>query len=457
MILQSLHYSFKNPSLKKRLGLVSALVILLSFYIVYLITKNAYINANKTNIHQSLNAQLYALMAVADEQDAQLILPNSLKNDRLNHLNSGLVAYVLDIDGDLIWRSASSDSFGILPDISLSYSINKLTESMFEQEMMFWVGDKITWEHENGLEGEYLFLIGEKQSAMLLQVNEYKRTIATWLWLSTVILLMVLVLALNLSLSPLKDAQIQIELVSKGDIDKVEGDFPAELIPLTSSINKLLVSEGQQKTRYRNSLGNLAHSLKTPLAVIKSELQHQAESESKQQLIKQVERIDDIVKYQLNRAVISPSQTLIRQWPIATEVAKIVDALNKIHAAKNIQVSADIPTDCYFPGDKGDFLELLGNLSDNACKWAKQQVKIQAQSSNNQLELSVIDDGPGIPEDKRALILDRGKRLDQLAEGQGLGLSIVMDIIQNYNAEMSIGDSDLGGSIFTIKIPLPSE
>jgi two-component system, OmpR family, sensor histidine kinase PhoQ len=441
-------------SLKRRLTLISAVVILMAFYVIYLVTKTAYINASKLRIQESLGAQMYALMAVAEERDAQLIVPEVLRNDRLNHLNSGLVAYVLDVDGDLIWRSRSSDTFAVLPDISLSYSLNRLTESNLDERAMFWLGDKIIWEHENGMEGEYLFLIGENQSIMNIQVREYKKIIATWLWVTTFILIIVLVFALNFSLLPLKHAQKQIELVSCGDAEKVNGLFPIELAPLTTSINRLLESEALQKTRYRDSLGNLAHSLKTPLAVIKSELQNQEASQHKDQLIKQVERIDDIVRYQLNRAVLSPGKTLIRKWPIAAEMAKIVDALNKIHADRNIKVTTNAAPDCFFPGDRGDFLELMGNLADNACKWAKSKVEVSSSHENGYLFLWVDDDGPGIPKEKRELILSRGKRLDQLAEGQGLGLSIVMDIITNYRASMTIEDSHLGGSLFKLKIPL---
>ena len=443
-----------NWSLKRRLTLVSAVVILMAFYVIYMVTKTAYVNASKVRIQESLSAQIYALMAVAEDRDAQLIVPEVLRNDRLNHLNSGLVAYVLDVDGDLIWRSRSSDTFAVLPDISLGYSLNRLTESYLDERAMFWLGDKIIWEHENGMEGEYLFLIGEKQSIMNIQVREYKKIIATWLWVTTFILIIVLVFALNFSLRPLKHAQKQIELVSCGDAEKVNGVFPVELAPLTTSINRLLESEALQKTRYRDSLGNLAHSLKTPLAVIKSELQNQEESQFKEQLIKQVERIDDIVRYQLSRAVLTPGKTLIRKWPIATEMTKIVDALNKIHAVKNIKVKASLTPDCFFPGDRGDFLELLGNLADNACKWASSKVEIGASHENGHLLLWVDDDGPGIPKEKRELILSRGKRLDQLAEGQGLGLYIVMDIIINYRASMTIEDSHLGGSLFKLRIPL---
>jgi len=442
----------KTWSLKRRIALISMLVLLLAFSAIYFITKTAYTNASLSRVQESLQSQIYALMAVAEDRDAQLTLPDMLRNDRLNHLNSGLVAYVLDIDGDLIWRSRSSDNFSFLPDITLKYSLNKVTQSELDGRMMFWIGDRIIWEHENEMEGEYLFLIGEKQSILGASVRQFKREVAISLSITAIVLLLVLVMALNISLNPLKHAQRQIELVERGEIDKVDGKFPDELKPLTSSINQLLDSEKRQKARYRDSLGNLAHSLKTPLAVLRSELQARSQSEFKQQIEKQIGRIDDIVRYQLNRSVVTAGKAS-RTIVLSMEIAKIVDALKKVHADKKLKITTQVDPGASFPGGEGDLLELVGNLADNACKWAKTEVLISARKDEAELVLSISDDGPGVPPEKRELILDRGKRLDQQAEGQGLGLSIVMDIVKLYRGEMTIDKSELGGSLFRLRIP----
>jgi len=432
---------------------VSTVVLVLAFSTIYFITKSAYTIASKSRIQQSLEAQIYALMAVAEERDGQLYLPEVMRNDRLNHLNSGLVAYVLDVDGDLIWRSKSSDIYSVLPDISLDYSLTKMSESRLENRRMFWIGDTIIWEHENGMEGEYLFLIGEKQTLLSASVRKFKREVLVWLSLTAVVLIFVLGFALNYSLKPLRRAQKQIEQVGAGDAEKVVGEFPAELRPLTDSINQLLESEAQQKSRYRDTLGNLAHSLKTPLAVIKSEIHQLHDSDHQGQLQKQIERIDDIVKYQLNRSVVTAGQTMKRKSEVEPELTKIIDALKKVHREKQLQIEAKVQAGCFFPGDQGDLMELVGNLADNACKWANSKVLITVTQDAKRLMINVEDDGGGVPAEKRALILDRGKRLDQQAEGQGLGLSIVMDIIKTYQGEISIKDSALGGADFELRIP----
>lgn len=444
----------KKWSLKGRLTSVSTIIVMVAFYAIYVVTKSAYVNATKSRIQESLTAQIYALMAVAEDLDTQISMPPVLRNDRLNHLNSGLVAYLLDVDGDLIWRSKSSDTFAVLPDIKAKYSLSEMTQTPFDGHQMFWIGDTIIWEHENGMEGEYLFLIGEDQSIMREQVNEFRTQISIWLWVTTFIIVVVLNIAMRISLKPLKNAQEQIEKVREGDKSKVDGSFPKELEPLTSSINNLLEVEALQKRRYRDSLGNLAHSLKTPLAVMKSELQQLDENESRTQLVKQVARVDDIVKYQLNRSVISAGQTMRRKCLIEPEVYKIIDALNKVHAAKGLSIEAELESDASFPGESGDLMELVGNLADNACKWAKSKVLISVDEQFSELYLTVEDDGPGIPQEKRELILNRGKRLDQQAEGQGLGLSIIMDIIKTYRGNIHISDSELGGARFKITIPV---
>ncbi len=444
----------KKWSLNSRLTAASTVIIMIAFYAVYIITKSAYVSATQSRIQESLTAQIYALMAVAEDLDAELSIPPILRNDRLNHLNSGIIAYVLDVDGDLIWRSKSSDTFDVLPDINAEYNLTQMIQSALDNKQMFWIGEKIIWEHENGLEGEYLFLIGEDQAIMREQVNQFRTQISLWLWVTTIIIVVVLTIATRFSLKPLRNAQKQIEMIRDGDKSEVDGNFPKELEPLTSSINNLLEVETLQKKRYRDSLGNLAHSLKTPLAVIKSELQLIKDEQSRTQMVKQVQRVDDIVKYQLNRSVISAGQTMRRKCLIEPELYKIIDALNKVHASKKLSIKAQIESDASFPGEKGDLMELLGNLADNACKWADSTVMVVVDEQFAELFLTVEDDGPGIPAEKRNTILNRGKRLDQQAEGQGLGLSIVMDIITTYKGKIEITESELGGAKFKLTVPI---
>ncbi len=444
----------KNWSLKQRLTFVSAFVLTVAFSIIFFATQSAYLIASKNRLQESMTAQVYALMAVANEDQGQLFIPDILRNERLENLSSGLVAYVMDQSGGLVWQSPSSELFQSLPDVNFPYSMQKISESSFEGRDMYWVGVSIIWEHEDEQEKTYYFIIGEKQSILNSSVSNFRKEIAAWLSISGILLLIVFAYALNYTLRPLKKAQTQIEKIREGKVQGLGDDFPEELLPLTMSINQLLESEARQKNRFRDSLGNLAHSLKTPLAIIKGEIENQQISDERNVLKNQVERIDDIVKYQLNRSVISSGRTLVKTCAVQPEVSKIVEALKKVYQSKNINIESRIQSNAIFPGDAGDLLELVGNLTENACKWTKSNVVVSVKHKENHFCLYVDDDGPGIAEENRAAILNRGKRLDQSTEGQGLGLSIVMDIINNYRGEIVIQDSALGGALFLVTIPL---
>jgi len=444
----------KNWSLKQRLTTVSSIILLVAFSIIFFATKSAYLLASKSRLQESMTAQIYALIAVANDDQGTLFIPDILRNERLENLSSGLVAYVLQSDGALVWQSPSSELFQTLPDIQQNFTMEKLFGSEFEGRKMFWIGMPLTWEHEGSLEKTYYFIVGEKQSILTSAVDKFKNEVFAWLSISGLLLLVVFSYALNFSLRPLKTAQNQIELVRLGEEKNVQGDFPEELIPLTSSINQLLDSENRQKSRYRDTLGNLAHSLKTPLAIMKGEIENRKISDEKNVLTTQIERINDIVRYQLNRSVISSGQTLVRSCSVEPEVSKIVAALNKVHQEKGLKIECRVEPNTIFPGDAGDLLELVGNLADNACKWTQSKVVISAKAKDGSFCLYLDDDGPGIEKQNREAILNRGKRLDQKTEGHGLGLSIVMDIIKNYRGDISIEESALGGALFRVTIPL---
>jgi len=444
----------KSWSLKQRLTIISSIILFVAFSIIYFATQSAYAIASKSRLQESMTAQVYALIAAANDDQGILFIPDVLRNERLENLSSGLVAYVLQQDGSLVWQSPSSELFQELPDIKQLLTLQKLVESTFEKREMFWIGDSIIWEHENEQEKTYYFIVGEKQTILTSAVDKFKGEVFAWLSISGVVLLIVFVYALNFSLRPLILAQQQIELVRLGEATNVEGEFPKELVPLTSSINQLLDSEARQKNRFRDSLGNLAHSLKTPLAILKGEIDNRKVVDDKNILKSQIDRIDDIVRYQLNRSVISSGRTLVRTCEVEPEVSKIVAALRKVHQQKNLSIEPRIANGTIFPGDAGDLLELVGNLADNACKWAYSRVVISSKLKENNFCLYLDDDGPGINIENREAILNRGKRLDQNTEGQGLGLSIVMDIIRSYRGDIVIEQSALGGALFRVSIPL---
>mgnify|MGYP000271223119 CR=1 FL=1 len=235
--------SIDKWSLKQRLTAVSSIILFVTFSVIYFATQSAYTTVSKSRLHESMLAQIYALMAIAQDDEVSLLIPDLLGNERLENLSSGLVAYVLNEDGSLVWRSPSSDLFTSLPTANKKMVLDELTESLFEGRKMFWIGESIIWEHSQTVTKNYYFIIGEKQSILKSGIQAFESQILVWLLISAVALLVVFSYAVNFSLTPLHRAQRQIELVSKGEAKYVEGDFPEELNPLTSSVNKLLKNE----------------------------------------------------------------------------------------------------------------------------------------------------------------------------------------------------------------------
>jgi two-component system sensor histidine kinase PhoQ len=251
--------------------------------------------------------------------------------------------------------------------------------------------------------------------------------------------------------------------VESGDSEQLDSQYPLELTGLTERINAFINNEREQRTRYRHTLADLAHSLKTPLAVIRSQLESTTGDEParRNSVLDQVRRMNDLVAYQLSRAATSGRQTFASAVPIASHAEDLVQSLEKVYTAKNVLCEFDIEDGAVFYGEQGDLLELLGNLLENAFKWAGHRVllvaKMQPQTQPGRqrpgLSLSVEDDGPGIADEKIEKVLQRGVRGDERVQGHGIGLSIVQDIVHAYQGELVVDRSpEFGGARFSVRL-----
>jgi two-component system sensor histidine kinase PhoQ len=289
----------------------------------------------------------------------------------------------------------------------------------------------------------------------------FRRTLVIWLSILGVMLIVLQLLLLRWSLTPLRKVASDMSRVERGDSEQLDSQYPLELTGLTERINAFINNEREQRTRYRHTLADLAHSLKTPLAVIRSQLESVAGDEPSRRngVLVQVRRMDELVAYQLSRAATSGRQTFASAVPIAGHAEDLVQSLEKVYAAKNVLCEFDIDDDAVFYGEQGDLLELMGNLLENAFKWAGHRVllivKTQPSSGRQRpgLRLSVEDDGPGIAEDKIDKVLQRGVRGDERVQGHGIGLSIVQDIVHAYQGELVVDRSpEFGGARFSVRL-----
>jgi two-component system sensor histidine kinase PhoQ len=266
------------------------------------------------------------------------------------------------------------------------------------------------------------------------------------------------VLVLRWSLTPLRKVARDLSRVERGEVDHLPGVYPGELERLTTSLNEFIESERDQRARYRNTLSDLAHSLKTPLAVMRNELENDGDRGLREVVEEQVARMNDIVAYQLSRAATSGHKTFAQAIELDDPAEEIVRGLEKVYIDKHILCEFDIDPTSRFFGEQGDLMELLGNLLENAFKWAGHRVMLTARrvgpahARRPGLEIIVEDDGPGIPEDQVDRLLQRGVRGDERVQGHGIGLSIVQDIVRAHRGELIVDRSpELNGARFTLR------
>ena len=305
------------------------------------------------------------------------------------------------------------------------------------------------------------FSVYEDAAQIQDQVNIFRRALWGYLGLAALLLVLVQMLVLRWSLLPLRNVERELSRVRKGQSQRLSGWHPRELESVTDSINSLIESERSHLERSRNTLSDLAHSLKTPLAVLRSRLDSDASfDELRADVAAQVQRMNEIVSYQLSRA--APSGHALYAAPIEIEprAEEIVAGLEKVYASKGVLCEFEIDASARFHGELGDLQELLGNLLENAFKWAGKRVLLSVKAepgpANRRAGVSFVveDDGPGIPAEQVERLLQRGVRGDERVQGHGIGLSIVQDIVAAYRGELKVERSaELGGARFAVRFP----
>jgi signal transduction histidine kinase len=246
--------------------------------------------------------------------------------------------------------------------------------------------------------------------------------------------------------------------VRSGRALKLEGEPPTEIEPLQVEINALLVSNQEIIDRARTQVGNLAHALKTPLAVITNEARDDKSTLGKK-VAEQAEIMRDQVNHYLDRARVAAGIGVIgRATPVREVLEPLQRALERIHRDRSVAISVECAPDIRFAGERQDLEEILGNLCDNACKWAKGKVFVNVKAGTTRrvpgrLAITIEDDGPGLSDEQRARIGKRGVRLDESKPGSGLGLSIVTDLVQSYRGRLELAKSSRGGLRVEVDLP----
>lgn len=447
-------------SMRLRALLTGAVVVAAFMVLAGVALERAYRDAALEASRERLQANVYMLMSSADiVQAGEVQMPEVLPSPELSVPGSGVLASITDSTGALLWRSESS-----LVAPLVSWGADQPAQPVFglastgDGQSIYTLSYPLIWEIDSGEEYRLVFHAAEDTARVAAAVAEYRDTLVWWLGGTTLLLLVLQSALLVWVMRPLQQVAAEVRAVEAGEREQLAGIYPRELLPLTQNLNAMVRSGQARINRYRNALGDLAHSLKTPLAVLRSRSAAVLEGEARKEFDEQLERMDATIGYQLQRAALSGRSPLAAPVDVAATVQSLVKAFEKVYHRKRLRIDVDIQRDARFVGDAGDLAELLGNLGDNACKYCAGLVKITAANEpgndrRERLVLCVEDDGPGIPASLREIVVERGMRADARQPGQGIGLAIVRDIVvEAYGGELRVDTSDFGGARVEVRL-----
>jgi two-component system sensor histidine kinase PhoQ len=431
-----------------RLFLASIIILSLCFGFIGYIINQLIVDNVYASKQEQLRIQNFVLLSSAQILDNKIDLPEELREPLFDDFESGLYGYVSDIEGNTLWSSYSAHSLKLAPSF---FKTPIIEPGQFEYRIMpryFIYHYVVSWELVEDQPQLLVFSVIEDSKPTVAAIKTFQWRLQKWLLVIAIGLIVTLMLILRWGTKPLRQLANNLKLIETGQAEYLQGKYPVELRSVASNMNQLIDSERAQRERYYTTMADLAHSLKTPLAVIQAELSHQPPSDQNSLITDQSQRMDEIITHQLQRAVVARSHQLTESIDIAHCVQRIITALEKVYASKQINFEKDIANNSLFKGDQRDLMEIIGNVMDNACKACKQQIKITVVQPGSQLQIAIHDDGDGIAAEIRTRLIDRGQRADTRHHGQGIGLDVVRDIIDSYQGELIIDQSPLGGAVF---------
>ncbi len=312
-----------------------------------------------------------------------------------------------------------------------------------------------------GSDVTFRFMVAADLREMRADIAAFRRLVLLSMAGFALALAVVIAVQLLIALRPLRAVRRGLSRVRAGAADHLAGRFPTEIGDLVREVNALIAQNEELVERARRHAGNLAHALKTPLSVL-ANAAARPDGEIAPLLREQIRVMERHIDHHLKRARAGGAGPLGRaRTPVRETIARLVRAMRKIHSDRDITIRMEVPDTLVFRGTRQDLEEMVGNLLDNACKWARHTVVVTASPVAGRTDhacfaIIVDDDGPGVPESRRADLFRRGRRLDESQPGSGLGLAIVMDIARLYGGTVVLADSPLGGLRVRLELPAAS-
>lgn len=444
-------------SIKLRFGVAGTLLLLLFVGGVGWSLEQALRKSLLQSQSDKMRGLVYALLGAAEvTENGEVEVPSLERADpRLAQPESSLSAALIGSQNEVLWGSPSLDHTPILHPHSSPVGTWTFDETHSNGHVIFVSSYGVRWKGERK-KPDTLFTVNVAESggAFQSQILTFRKKLWAGLLVSATILLIFQMIVLRWGLSPLRRFALELRQIQAGAASEISGAVPQELAPLSESLNALLRHERSQQKRFQHALGDLAHSLKTPLAVLKGMLGRDlSEPAFRPDLEEQIGTINRIVGYQLRKAATVGRQAFAAPVVPRKITIQLVDAMKKVHANKAIQFDVQMSESDAIPIDEGDLMELLGNLLDNACKWCRSTVRVTGELRSSEYHVQVEDDGAGFPANPEAL-LNRGIRADSRKEGQGIGLSVVREMVTVYEGSVRLEKSSLGGAKVDITLPI---
>ncbi|GGQ13635.1 ATP-binding protein [Shewanella litoralis] len=430
-------------SLKVRIVVSALLLILVLLPIIGITVNNAFETQINVAAKNQLKAYVYSVLAMAEVENDELLMPEHLLENQFNVIGSGLYALITTKDNQLLWTSNSF--LGLNTPINLpkpATGRNSYASILINDKPQLIYSFSVSFATSEQPFTMTLHIIKNQQEYQQ-QISQFSKTLWTWLLILMALLFSVQLSWLLWTLKPLGKFSQELSAVEQGKSMQLSTQYPIELQKVAKQLNTLLQTEQNQRKRYRNALADLAHSLKTPLAVM------QTQANLNDTSLEQINRINQIVAYQLKRAQSAAGTG----WHLGVSVddiaTRLVRTLGKIYQHQALSIDYHGDADARFKGDESDLTEMLGNVLDNACKAANSHVLLSVKQLANSLLISIEDDGAGVPKDKQQQIFERGMRADTYEQGHGIGLAIVRDLVDSYHGTLTVTESaSLGGAKF---------
>ena len=439
-----------NLSLRLRSILLALLALVVFIPVAVLTLDKAYTESLTQAKHNELKLMNLALVSAFELDGATPYMPEVLYEEQLNLPDSGYIGLIIFRD-KVVWKSASALNNEVLsppasPDVGDERFIPEDSGALSNIDSYFTYAFTAEFASDSGFEAVHFYIFNNREE-FNIEREAYLDTLWQWLLLLSAGLLVLLIVGINVVLAPVRGLIREIRLTASGHQPALDNTYPKEFTPLKNSINRLLEAEAQQRSRYKNSLGDLAHSLKTPLAAA------MGTPELPEEAYESLTQIDHIIQRQLKRAAAAKTG-----WQASVDIAPVVDkllsAMHKVHRDAGLKLSRTGEQACQFEGDGTDLMEMLGNVIDNACKAASSCVQVSLAQEPGWSHITIEDDGPGIPDNQKDALLERGERLDTYTEGQGIGMAVVADLVAIYEGRLDISDSELGGAAIRLSFPV---